>query len=77
VSSWYALFMPAKTPPDIIAKVNRATVTALSEPEVRAKFDLLGVVVESSTPEALGALLKSEIEQWGPIIRAAGIKPGN
>jgi len=77
VSSWYALFMPARTPPDIIAKVNRATVTALSEPEVRAKFDLLGVVVESSTPEALGALLKSEIEQWGPIIKAAGIKPGN
>jgi tripartite-type tricarboxylate transporter receptor subunit TctC len=77
VSSWYALFMPAGTPPDIIAKVNRATVTALSEPEVRAKFDLLGVVVESSTPEALGALLKSEIETWGPVIKAAGISPGN
>jgi tripartite-type tricarboxylate transporter receptor subunit TctC len=77
VSSWYALFMPARTPPDIIAKVSGATVTALSEPEVRAKFDLLGVVVESSTPEALGALLKSEIEQWGPVIKAAGISPSN
>lgn len=76
VSSWYALLMPAKTPADIVAKVNAAAVTALSEPEVRAKFEPLGVVVESSTPEALGSLLKSEIEKWGPIIKAAGINPG-
>ena len=77
VSSWYSLWMPAKTPPDIIAKVNAATVKALSEPEVRAKFYLLGVAVESSTPEALGALLRSEIDKWGPVIKAAGISPGN
>ena len=77
VSSWYALFMPAKTPADIIAKLNAATVTALSEPEVRAKFEPLGVAVESSTPEALGGLLKSEIEKWGPIVKAAGISPSN
>jgi tripartite-type tricarboxylate transporter receptor subunit TctC len=69
--------VPAKTPPDIIAKLNAATVKALSEPEVRAKFDLLGVVVESSTPEGLGALLRAEIEKWGPIIKAAGISPSN
>jgi tripartite-type tricarboxylate transporter receptor subunit TctC len=77
VSSWYALFMPAGTPADIIAKVNAATVRALSEPEVRAKFVPLGVVVESSTPEALGAVLKSEVETWGPVIKAAGIAPTN
>ena len=69
--------MPAKTPPDIIAKVNAATVQALSEPAVRAKFELLGVVVESSTPEALGALLRSEIEKWGPVIKSAGISASN
>jgi tripartite-type tricarboxylate transporter receptor subunit TctC len=77
VSSWYSLWVPAKTPPDIIAKLNAATVAALSEPEVRAKFDPLGVIVESSTPEALLALLRSEIEKWGPIIKAAGISAGN
>jgi tripartite-type tricarboxylate transporter receptor subunit TctC len=44
---------------------------------VRAKFELLGVVVESSTPEALGALLQSEIDKWGPIIKAAGISTSN
>ncbi len=77
VSSWYSLWMPAKTPKDIIAKVNAATVTALSEAAVRAKFDPLGVVVQSSTPEELGALLRFEIERWGPIIKAAGISAGN
>ena len=77
VSSWYSLWMPARTPPDIVAKVNAATVTALSEPAVRAKFELLGVVVESSTPEQLGALLRAEIDKWGPVIKAAGISSSN
>jgi tripartite-type tricarboxylate transporter receptor subunit TctC len=77
VSSWYALFVPAKTPPEIIARLNAATVAALSEPAVRARFEPLGVVVESSTPEGLGALLQSEIDKWGPIIKAAGISASN
>jgi tripartite-type tricarboxylate transporter receptor subunit TctC len=77
VSSWYSLWVPAKTPPDIIAKLNAATVTALAEGAVRARFETLGVVVESSTPQGLGALLQSEIEKWGPIIKAAGISAGN
>jgi tripartite-type tricarboxylate transporter receptor subunit TctC len=77
VSSWFALFAPAKTPRDIIGKLNVAAVTALSEPKVRAKFEPLGVLVESSTPEALGAVLRSEIDKWGPVIKAAGISAGN
>ena len=77
VSSWYALFVPAKTPPDIVGKLNAAIVTALSEPAVRAKFEPLGVIVESSTPEALGTLLRSEIDKWGPIIKSAGISASN
>ena len=77
VASWYSLWVPAKTPPDIVAKLNAAIVTALSEPAVLAKFTPLGVVVESSTPAALGALLRSEIDRWGPIIKAAGISAGN
>jgi tripartite-type tricarboxylate transporter receptor subunit TctC len=77
VSSWYGLFVPAKTPPEIIARLNAATVTALSEPAVRARFEPLGVVIESSTPEGLAALLQSEIDKWGPIIKAAGLSASN
>jgi tripartite-type tricarboxylate transporter receptor subunit TctC len=69
--------VPAKTPLEIIARLNAAAVTALSEPAVRARFEPLGVVVESSTPAALGTLLQSEIDKWGPIIKAAGISTSN
>jgi tripartite-type tricarboxylate transporter receptor subunit TctC len=77
VSSWYSLWMPAKTPLEIIAAVNAATVTALSEPRVLAKFEPLGVMVQSSSPEQLGALLRSEIDKWGPVIKDAGISASN
>ena len=73
VSSWYALFVPAKTPPDIIRKINADTVTALADAGVRARLEPLGVLVASSTPQELAALLKAEMDKWGPVIKAAGI----
>jgi len=73
VSSWYALFVPAKTPPDIIRKINADTVAALADAVVRARLEPLGVLVASSTPQELATLLKSEMDKWGPVIKAAGI----
>jgi tripartite-type tricarboxylate transporter receptor subunit TctC len=73
-SSWFAFFVPAKTPAKIIAKMNADTVAALAEPQIRAKLDALGVVVVGSTPEQLGAHLKAEMDRWGPVIKAANIK---
>ena len=74
VSGWYALLGPAKTPPDIVHKINADTVGVLGEPAIKAKFDLLGVTIVGSTPAALGARLRAETELWGPIIKAANIK---
>jgi tripartite-type tricarboxylate transporter receptor subunit TctC len=74
VSSWYALFAPAKTPPDIVRKASADTLAALNVPATRARLEDLGVVVIGSTPERLGAHLRSEMEKWGPVIREAGIK---
>jgi tripartite-type tricarboxylate transporter receptor subunit TctC len=73
VSSWYALFVPANTSPDIILRMNLDTAEALADPGVREKLDGLGVVVASSKPSELAALMKSEMEKWGPIIKSAGI----
>jgi tripartite-type tricarboxylate transporter receptor subunit TctC len=73
-SSWFAFFVPAKTPPEIIRKMHADTVAALVEPQVRAKLEALGVVVVGSTPEQLGTHLKAEMERWAPVIKAANIK---
>ena len=77
VSSWYAVFAPAKTPAEIVKKASADTVAALAHPATRARLDQLGVVVIGSTPEGLAAHLRSEMEKWGPIIREAGIKAGD
>jgi tripartite-type tricarboxylate transporter receptor subunit TctC len=74
MSSWFAFFVPAKTPTEIIRKMHADTVAVLAEPQVRAKLDALGVVVVGSTPEELGAHLKTEMERWAPVIKAANIK---
>jgi tripartite-type tricarboxylate transporter receptor subunit TctC len=74
VTSWYAFFVPVKTPPEIVAKLHADTVAVLAEPAIKERLAQTGVLVTGSTPAELGALLKSETEMWGPVIKAAGIK---
>jgi tripartite-type tricarboxylate transporter receptor subunit TctC len=74
VSSWFALFVAAKTPPDIIAKLNADAVAALHHPPVQQRYAQLGATVVGSTPAELAAHLKSEMDRWGAVIKAAGIK---
>jgi len=74
VTGWYALLAPARTPDDIIKRVNADLATALGEPATRARFDPLGVSVGASSPKELAALLRSDAELWGPLIKAANIK---
>jgi tripartite-type tricarboxylate transporter receptor subunit TctC len=76
-SVWSALWVPKGTPKETVAKLNTATVEALADPLVRKRLGDLGLDIpprDQQTPEALGALHKSETEKWWPMIRAAGIK---
>jgi tripartite-type tricarboxylate transporter receptor subunit TctC len=73
-SSWFAFFVPAKTPPEIISKMRADTAAVLAEPPIKAKLDQLGLIPVGSTPEELGAHFKAEMEKWAPVIRAAAIK---
>jgi tripartite-type tricarboxylate transporter receptor subunit TctC len=77
VSYWHALFAPRATPPEIIAKLNAAVVSALADPKVQQSFAVQGQdiwPVEQQTPQALGAFYKAETEKWWPVIKAAGLK---
>jgi tripartite-type tricarboxylate transporter receptor subunit TctC len=74
VSSWYGLFVPAKTPPGVVAKIHTDTVAALADPAIKARLEHLGVMVIGSTPHELAAHLTSEMDKWRPVIKQAGIK---
>jgi len=73
-SNWYALLAPAKTPPAVIAKLNKAVIDALNDPEVHDKLVKAGATPVGGTPEALGAFMKSEYEKWGKVVKDRGIK---
>jgi tripartite-type tricarboxylate transporter receptor subunit TctC len=77
VFSWFGFFVPAKTPPDIIAKINADTNAALVYPSVKSRFEDLGAVPKGSTQAELAAFLKSETDKWGPVIKEARIKVEN
>lgn len=73
VSSWFGLFLPAKTPPAIVAKLSADAKAVLAEQGVKDIMAKLGTETVGSSPEELGALLKSEDAKWGPIIKELGL----
>jgi tripartite-type tricarboxylate transporter receptor subunit TctC len=74
VSSWFAFFVPARTPPEIIAKINADTTSVLRDAAIVQKIEQLGASIVASTPDELAAHLKREMEKWGPVVRDAQIK---
>jgi tripartite-type tricarboxylate transporter receptor subunit TctC len=74
VTSWQALFVPAKTPPNIVRKISAATNTALTDPAIKDKLAKTGYAAEGSSPEELEKLLKSEIAKWSAVIKTVGVK---
>ncbi len=73
VSSWNGLFAPAKTPPEILAKLHAATVKALALPDVREKLAAQGAEGVGNTPDEFRAYVRSEIDKWAKVIRASGM----
>ncbi|MBV9955416.1 MAG: tripartite tricarboxylate transporter substrate binding protein [Pseudolabrys sp.] len=74
VTSWYALFAPAKTPPEIIKKMHDDSVKVLADASVKERYEKLGVEAASSTPQELSKIMRDEVALWTPIIKVANIK---
>jgi tripartite-type tricarboxylate transporter receptor subunit TctC len=75
VTSWQAAAAPAKTPREVVAKLNDAAVKALRSPEVRERMSQIGFDVVGSTPDEFDRFMKEELERWTEVVKRGGIKP--
>lgn len=72
--TWNALFAPAKTPTDVVAKLNEAANKALKDPSVIARMNEFSATIVGSSPEDLGKHVSAELAKWGPIVKNANIQ---
>jgi tripartite-type tricarboxylate transporter receptor subunit TctC len=72
VALWNGLLAPAKTPPDIIDRINRATIEALRSPEVKAKLAEQGSEPVGNTPAEFKAFIESELVKWRRLVEISG-----
>jgi tripartite-type tricarboxylate transporter receptor subunit TctC len=73
-SAWYGLFAPAGTPQAIVDKLAAAAVEAVRQPDVRQKLEPLGLDVTGLGPAEMARILRTDYDNWGPVIRASGFK---
>jgi tripartite-type tricarboxylate transporter receptor subunit TctC len=74
---WFGLLAPAGTPQDVLDKLHLETVNALATPQIRKKFDELGLEPIGNTPDEFAVVIRKEIPEWAKVIKDADIKLGN
>ena len=74
LTTWYALFAPAGTPPAIVQKLNQAAVRTLQKPQVVKALAEQGAVPITNTPEQFATILGTEIETWGKVVKDANVR---
>lgn len=74
VGTWQGILAPAKTPPEIVNRLNAEVMKALAAPDVREKLQAQGAEILGSTPEQYAGYIKAEIERWGKVIKASGVQ---
>jgi tripartite-type tricarboxylate transporter receptor subunit TctC len=73
-NSWFAVMAPAGTPKDVVAKLNRAILAALADPQVREKLNEQGLTPRGSSPQELGSATRDQLARYGRLFKEAGIK---
>jgi tripartite-type tricarboxylate transporter receptor subunit TctC len=74
LSPWFAVYMPAGTPRNVVTRINVALIEAMKTPEAKARFAAIGAESIGSTPEQLASHLDAEMLKWGKIIQARNIR---
>lgn len=74
-SGWYGVYAPAKTPADVVAKLNKAIVAAVQSPPVKEKLLAFGLVPTGTSSAELGRIQKADSEFWAPAVRFSGFTP--
>jgi tripartite-type tricarboxylate transporter receptor subunit TctC len=74
-TGWYGVFAPAKTPPDVIARLNKAIVTAVKTPDVHERLLGFGLVPTGTSAAELAAIMKRDAAIWAPAVRASRFTP--
>lgn len=71
---WVGMFVPSKTPRDVVARLHAETVLAIQAPETKERFAKLGAETQIFTPEGFDAYIRDEIKSNAALVKAAGIK---
>jgi tripartite-type tricarboxylate transporter receptor subunit TctC len=75
---WNAIFAPRGTPAAVVQKLDEALRAALADPAIRKRIEDLGSIpaaADQMGPEALSRMVRSEVDRWATVVRAAGIQP--
>ncbi len=72
---WYGIYTPARTPAEVVARLNKAVVEAVHAPEFASRAMALGLRPTGTSAFELSRIQKSDSELWGPVIKASGFKP--
>ena len=73
-TTWWGFLVPAKTPREVVARLNAEINRALADPAVKKKLEDMGVVVQPGTPEKFDTFIRAETEKWAGVIRKANIQ---
>ena len=73
-TSWFGLMAPARTPPEIIERLNRAVQLAIKVPDVAERFSGEGLELVTSTPAEFASFITAELRKWDKVVKDAGIK---
>lgn len=75
VTGWYGMIAPAKTPPEIVAKIQADVAKVLSDPKIKDSLAGDGAIPVGSTPDQFRAFLAAETAKWATVVKAAGVQP--